>query len=90
MPKVFGKNGERHHKHFKAFFSVQNPLKVAPPKSAHPNLKIDPFLAWIQTVSMAAWDLGKEVSGDEQTIGFKGNHQDKQPINYWTARDFYV
>jgi hypothetical protein len=30
---------------------------------------------------MAAWDLGKEISGDKQTIGFKGNHQDKQCIS---------
>jgi hypothetical protein len=34
---------------------------------------VDPFLGWIETVSMAAWDLGTEISGDKQTIGFKGN-----------------
>jgi hypothetical protein len=39
---------------------------------------VDLFLGWIQTVFMAAWNLGKEISADEQTIGFKGNHQDKQ------------
>jgi hypothetical protein len=27
---------------------------------------VDPFLAWIQDVSMAAWDLGQEFSCDEQ------------------------
>jgi hypothetical protein len=31
---------------------------------------------------MAAWVSGKEKSADEQTIGFNGNHQDKQCINY--------
>jgi hypothetical protein len=52
--KIFGKNDEKRHKHFKTFFAVQNPLKVAPPKSTHPNWKIDPFLDWIQTVFISS------------------------------------
>jgi hypothetical protein len=78
--QVFGRKGERCHKHFKTSFAVQDPLNIAPPKVTYPNWKVDPFLAWIQNVSMAAWDLGQEFSCDEQTIGFKGNHQDKQQI----------
>jgi hypothetical protein len=27
---------------------------------------VDPFLAWIQSVSMASWDLEKEISGEEK------------------------
>jgi hypothetical protein len=51
---------------------------------------VDPFLGWIQTVSMAAWDLGKEISRDEQIIGFKGNHQDKQHISYKREGDGFL
>jgi hypothetical protein len=88
--QVFGKKGERQHKHFKTFFAVQGPLKVIPLKNTHPNWKVDPFLGWIQTVSMAAWDLEKEITGDEQMIGFKGNHQDKQRISYKREGDGFL
>jgi hypothetical protein len=52
--------------------------------------KVDPFLAWIQTVSMAAWDMGRGIPCDEQTIGFKGNHADKQRINYKKEGDGFL
>jgi hypothetical protein len=51
-------------------------------KKTHPNHKIDNFLGHINRVSMEAWDLGKHISCDEQTIGFQGRHQDKQRISY--------
>ena len=70
------------HKKFKAFFDIQDPQKAPPPKASHPNWKVDPLLAWIQAVSMAAWDMGCYLCCDEQTIGFKGNHADKQWISY--------
>ena len=87
--KVFGKNADKRHKMFKAFFTIQDPCKSIPPKSTHPNFKIDPFLHWIQTVSMAAWDLGRCFSCDEQMIGFKGNHADKQCISYKKEGDVF-
>jgi hypothetical protein len=31
---------------------------------------------------MDAWDVGKHLSCDEQTIRFQGRHQDKQQISY--------
>jgi hypothetical protein len=31
---------------------------------------------------MEAWDMGQNISCDEQMIGFKGNHVDKQRISY--------
>jgi hypothetical protein len=88
--KYLEKKDERRHKPFKTFFAVQDPLKIAPSKATHPNWKADPFLGWIQTVSIAAWDLGKEISGDKQTIGFKGNHQDKQHISYKREGDGFL
>jgi hypothetical protein len=61
---------------------IQDPQKMIPPRSSHPNFKIDQFLCWIQVVSMEAFDLGKFISIDEQTIGFKGHHADKMQISY--------
>ena len=46
--KIFGKNAEKKHKHFKTFFTIQDPLKPIPPKLTHPNFRVDSFLAWIQ------------------------------------------
>jgi len=40
------------------------------------------FLKHINQVSRHAWKLGTHLSGDEQTIGFKGKHQDKRRITY--------
>jgi hypothetical protein len=39
---------------------------------------------------MAAWDCGANLSGDEQTIGFKGNHADKQRVNYKHEGDGFL
>jgi hypothetical protein len=64
---VLGRKGERQHKKFKGFFTVKDPLKIAPPKVTH-HWKADPFFAHIQTSSMEAWDSGQDISGDQQTI----------------------
>jgi len=80
--QVFGKNAEKRHKHFKAFFSCQDPMLPTPSRKTHPNHKVDNFLGHVNRVSMDAWDIGRHVSCDEQTIGFQGQHQDKQRINY--------
>ena len=80
--RVFGRNAAKRHKEFKAFFTIQDPQKIVPARTTHPNFKIDPFLRWIQVVSMAAFDLGRLISIDEQTIGFKGHHADKLRISY--------
>jgi hypothetical protein len=79
---IFGKNAEKRHKHFKAFFSCQDPMLPTPSRKTHPNHKIDNFLSHVNRVSMEAWDMGRSVSCDEQTIGFQGRHQDKQRISY--------
>jgi hypothetical protein len=76
--KIFGVNTNVRHKMWKAFATHQCLTKVVPPKSSHTNFKVDPFLAHIQKVSIAAWDCGANLSRDELTIGFKGNHADKQ------------
>jgi len=80
--EVFGKNAKKRHKHFKAFFAVQDPHKAVPNKMTHPNFKVDPFLSWIQSVSMEAWEMGEKLFCDEQTMGFKGMHKDKHQFTY--------
>ena len=58
-----------------SIFCNSRPIKTHPPE-------VDPFFAWIQTVSMEAWDMGRDISCHEHTIGSKGNHSDKQRISY--------
>ena len=77
-----GPNAERRHRHFKRFFGVQNPIKVAPSKNNFPLWKVKEFLDHINMICPTAWLLSEWISIDEQTIGFKGKHGDKLRINY--------
>jgi len=78
----FGRDVSRCHNMFKNLFTIQNPLKFVSSRKSHPNFKVDPFLLWIQAVSMEAYQMGKFISIDEQTFGFKGMHADKLRISY--------
>ncbi len=73
---------DRRLREFKCCFAVQDPYHPIPPKKTHPNWKVDPFLEHIQAVSMYAWSLGRDLAGDEQTIGFKGRSEFKKRITY--------
>ena len=68
---------ERQHKHFKCFFSSVDPTLIGPSLTTHPNHKISPLLKHMISVSKEAVCLGRDLSCDEQTIGFRGNHKDK-------------
>jgi Transposase IS4 len=85
--RSFGPNGVRRHRHFKAFFCVQDPMKPVPSRKENPLHKVSSFLKWIQQVSQSAWVLGRDLAGDEQTIGFQGNHRDKRRITYKAEGD---
>jgi hypothetical protein len=40
---------------------------------------------------MRAWDCAPDLSGDEQMIGFKGNHCDKKRVSYkWEGDGFLM
>ena len=39
--------------------------------------KVDSILKHTQVMSMRAWRLRRDVSGDEQTIRFQWKHEDK-------------
>lgn len=88
--RIMGPNAERRHKHFKSFFSVQDPRYFSPSKKTHPNWKVDPFLAWIMFVSKEAWVPGKHLAADEQTIGFQGKHADKLRVTFKEEGDGFM
>jgi hypothetical protein len=85
--RSFGPNAERRHRHFKAFFSMQDPRYAEPSRKLRPNHKIDLLLNHMNKVSQSAWLLGSVVSVDEQTIGFQGHHKDKLRITYKAEGD---
>ena len=64
------------HKQFKAIFCVQDQINIAPSMKERPSYKIDPFLIHVQKRSMRAWRMGRDISGDEKTLGFQGQHAD--------------
>ena len=85
--KQMGPGAKARHRHFKAFFCIQDPMKPVPTRKENPLHKVNSFLRWIQQVSQAAWKLGRDIAGDEQTIGFQGNHADKRRITYKAEGD---
>ena len=76
----FGPNAKRRHKHFKAFFSCQNPAIDTPDCSEYPNWKVRPLLMWMNFIFPTIWLLGLCFSIDEMTMRFQGHHKDKQCI----------
>jgi hypothetical protein len=78
---VFGRDASCCHKMLKNMFT-QNPLKHTPAENLTRASMLTPFLLWIQVVSMEAFQIGKFISIDEQTMGIKGMHVDKLWICY--------
>ena len=68
-------------------FTVQDPAKISPDRKQRPTYKVDPIIKHLQEVSMRAWRLGHDISGDEQTVGFQGRHADKLRITYKAEGD---
>ena len=64
--KVFSKNAERRHKHFKCFFALADPRHNVPSKRTQPNYKVDEFFSHFNEASLAACDPGLNLSTDEQ------------------------
>ena len=85
--RSFGPNAERHHKHFKAFFSCQNPAIDTPDCSEYPNCKVRPLLTWMDFILPTIWLLSIYFSIDEMTMRFKGQHKYKQRITYKAEGD---
>jgi len=89
----FGGNvsrSRRRHRHFKSFFCSVDPRIPVPSRETHPNWKVQPLLKHMGLVSKTAIFLGRDLSCDEQTIGFQGNHRDKQRITYKKEGDGFL
>jgi hypothetical protein len=70
----FGSNAEQRHRHFKAFFAVQDPILPTPDCWKHPLHKVQPLINWMNKVNCQAWTLGETFSINEMTIRFQGHH----------------
>ena len=81
---------KRRFRHFKSFFTSCNPSLPVPKRSEHPNWKVHPFLKHILSISKEAAFIGRNLSCDEQTIGFQGHHKDKQRITYKKEGDGFL
>ena len=79
---TFGPFNSKQHKHFKAFFAAVDPRYPTLSRDTHPNWKVDPFLKHMHKVCKEAMHMGRNLSVDEQTVRFQGNHRDKQRITY--------
>lgn len=66
----------------KAFFGSVNPLIPTAPTSSHPNWKIYSLLKHCIRVANEGVILGRDISVDEQDIGFQGQHKDRQRVTF--------
>jgi hypothetical protein len=85
--RAFGNNAERRLRMFKNFFSCCEPTYTKPDKTKYPNYKVEPLLKHAMEVSKKAVILGRNLSVDEQTMGFQGKHEDKMRISYKNEGD---
>ena len=84
---LFGANGKRRHQHFRTFFTVQDPRKADPGRDKESNWKVKPFLDHLNEIFQEGILLAENISLDEMTISFKGNHVDKLRINFKRTGD---
>ena len=80
--RVLGPSAACRFKEWKACFACQDPKLPIPSRKTHPNFKVDEFLRHLQLIFRYVWLPGWDLSGNEQTMGFKGQHADKLWINY--------
>ena len=73
--------GSQRHKEFKRYLAFVDPRKMTPLAKVAPNSKVEPLLRHIINISRQPMKIGKWISIDEQTLGFKGRCQWKIQIN---------
>ena len=79
---AFGSCERRRHKEFNAFFEVQYPVKTTPIRKTHTNWNIQVLLRHDIIVNKDAIFIGRSLSCNEETMGYKGTHPDIMRINY--------
>jgi hypothetical protein len=72
---------------FRAYFGMQDPDKPVPERKSSPLFKVLPIIKLIRKLGPLAWDCGKNVAVDEQTISMTGHHADKIRITFKRAGD---
>jgi hypothetical protein len=87
---VGGANPQKRLKIFKAYFGIQDPDKEVPPRKDSPLFKVLPIIKQIRKIGPVAWDCGKNIAVDEQTISMKGHHADKIRITFKRAGDGFM
>jgi hypothetical protein len=87
MANVGGGNLSKRLKIFKAYFGMQDPDKPVPERKSSPLFKVLPIIKNIRKISPLAWDCGKNVAVDEQSIPMKGRHADKTRVTYKRTGD---
>ena len=80
--RAFGPNAQVRHKMFKCFLACQDPALPIPARKEQPLHKVEPLIAQVNLAGAQAWQLGRDLGGDEQSIGFQGNHPDKLRVTY--------
>ena len=68
--------------HFKCCFACQDPKITVPSKKTHPNFKVNEYFQHIQTIFCYCWMPGRDLSTDDQKMGFKGQHDENLRITY--------
>jgi Transposase IS4 len=66
---------------------MKDPRLIVPDRNKEPNWKVASLLHHMNVINARAWKLGKNISVDEQTIGFQGHHKDKLRITYKAEGD---
>ena len=87
LRRVLGPNAALRYRHWKCCFSLQDPKLPNPPRRTHPNFKIDEFLRHLEIIWRYGWMPKRDLSCDEETIGFQGRHADKLRITYKAEGD---
>ena len=82
LRRALGPNAARRFREWKCCFSLQDPKLPVPSRKTHPNFKLDEFNRHLLKIWRYAWRLKRDLAGDEQTMGFKGQHVDKLRITY--------
>ena len=72
IASCFGTCYQQEYRSFRHFFGCQNPLTVPPKKEECLNYKVDELFRWARYIWKEAWELGENISVDEQTCSMQG------------------
>ena len=86
----FGANAAKIFKLFKILFAIHDPMVNAPSRKWAPNHKVDHLFSHPIQVSTEEFELGCNLSSDEQDTSSQGYHGDKQRVTLKCAGDGFL